>query len=497
MISKAWPAPLVKKLLTPRNILLAILVGGLILRVLYPLYYFRYQHDQDLIGWILKDILYNHHFRLIGQETSSQGVFIGPYFYYLLIPFYLVTSMHPGGGIIMVTLLGLFAIFSFYYVFSKIFDKKIGLIAALIYAVSYTIIFTDREVAPTMPVMLWSVWYLYGLWLILKGKSKAYLLLGFLLGLVWHLNLALAILTPLIPLTQVLSKKKLAIKEMLLGVVIFVVTLSPFFVFEARHGFSQTQAILSSLTSSKDYEGGATPGLAKLDRVMQVAYINTTRVFWGAHYPSFVTKITFYLLIIALALLTYKKILSRSLVVIMTSWLVLYITFFSLNPLNISEYYLNGMNVIWITIIAVSLARFRYKFWVLAAIVSLNLYSFSMHISSRNGYVEKMQLINFIKSDSATHGYPCVSISYITSGGYQFGYRYLFWRSGLRVNKPLKGSPIYSIVFPLSYVNKFDRNFGALGLVLPEYASYTKERVNAACEGVEDNLTEPMFGYTQ
>ena len=161
-----------------------------------------YGHDQDLAGWIIKDILVNGHLRLIGQETSSQGVFIGPLFYYLQIPFYLLTKMDSSGTIILVTILGLFSIFSFYFCFSKIFGKRVGLISAFIYSIGVYFIFTDREIVPTMPVYLWTVWFFYGLWLILNGKSKAYILLGTLLGIAWNFNMALVILTPLILLAQ-------------------------------------------------------------------------------------------------------------------------------------------------------------------------------------------------------------------------------------------------------------------------------------------------------
>ncbi len=118
-----------------------------------------YGHDQDLAGWIIKDIVINEHFRLIGQETSTQGVFIGGLFYYLLVPFYFFAGMDPFGGFYLVTIFGVFTIFSFYFVFSKVFGQKEGLLAAFFYSLSFYMVMNDREVVPTMPVLLWSVWY--------------------------------------------------------------------------------------------------------------------------------------------------------------------------------------------------------------------------------------------------------------------------------------------------------------------------------------------------
>lgn len=493
-----------KKFFTVRNILLIILLGGLILRVFHPLNYFQYQHDQDLAGWIIKDVVVNHHFRLIGQQTSSMGVFIGPLFYYFQIPFYLLTGMEPTGGLILVTILGMFSVFSFYWVLSRVFNNKVGLVASGIYAFSYLIVFFDREVAPTMPVMLWTVWYFYALWLLIKGKDRAYLLIGFLWGLVWEFNLALALLAPLVPLAQIFSKKKLVFKSIILGLVIFVATLSPFLLFETRHGFSQTKSIISSLTTNKDYSGGSTSGLAKLDRVMQLTYRNTTRLFWGFQYPESVERITFFLFVATFIFLVVKKILPKNLWITMGLWQILYLTFFTLNPLNVSEYYLNGMNVIWIAVISLGVVYLfekkglaKYGVIVIFLFLAANVYNFANHHSSRNGYVEKKALIEFIKKDAREHNYPCVAISYITTPGYQFGYRYLLYLSGLKVKEPISNAPVYSIVFPQSIVDKYDNAFGALGLILPDYNRYTSEGVEKSCEGEDDNLTRPMFGYTQ
>src|SRR5579859_2808482 len=101
-------------------ILILILIVGLFLRAYHPLQLFQYGQDNDLAGWFVRDILLNHHLRLIGQETSSHGIFIGPYFYYLQIPFYLLTHLDPSGALLLPIILGVFAIFSIYFVLEEI-----------------------------------------------------------------------------------------------------------------------------------------------------------------------------------------------------------------------------------------------------------------------------------------------------------------------------------------------------------------------------------------
>src|SRR3989304_8690751 len=79
-------------------LILIILILGLFLRLYKAQELFLYGHDHDLAGWFVRDVVENMHFRLIGQDTSTQGIFIGPVYYYLLVPFYLLSGMDPIGG---------------------------------------------------------------------------------------------------------------------------------------------------------------------------------------------------------------------------------------------------------------------------------------------------------------------------------------------------------------------------------------------------------------
>ncbi|EKD94560.1 MAG: hypothetical protein ACD_26C00034G0095 [uncultured bacterium] len=490
-------------ILKSKIILVAILILSFFLRVYNFKSYYVFSHDQDLASWIVKDIVVNGHLRLIGQETSSQGVFIGALFYYLQIPFYMLLAWNPLPSVFLSIILGVFATYSVYFVFSKIANSKIGLIGSFIYAISALIVFTDREVAPTMPVMLWTVWYLYSLFLIYKNKQlKGFILWAFLIGLVWHLNLALIILSPLVLVPLFYIRNKINLKFLMIGLIVLMVTNLPFIVFEYRHNFSQTKAIYLSLTTEKDYIQYTSIGFAKLDRVMQLVNKNTMSIFSKNIFikPGILSMLLFGLLIY---LIKIKKI-NIFLGITSILWLGLYITFFSTNSLNVSEYYFNGMNIIWIFIASFSLSELQnnklgkvamYLLLVLFTLSNLN-YIFRYN-TDRKGYVEKMELIRHIKEDSIKHGYPCVSVSYITNPGYNMGYRYLFWLEKMHVNNPISLSPVYTIVFPHSLVNSIDKSFGSLGLIYPDYKRYNKKGIDESCKGENSNLTDPMFGFTR
>lgn len=490
------------KMTKSKNFLvLSILLIGLFLRIYKARSLFVYSHDQDLSSWIVKDIVLNGHLRLGGQQTSILGVFIGPLFYYLLVPFYLLFRMDPVAGVALVTTFGIFSVGSSYFVFSKLFGKIAGLVGGLFWATSYFFIFNDREVVPTMPVVLWTLWFFYALNLLLKGNRLSYPLLGFLVGLIWNLNLALFLLVPLALLASTVARRKISFKGLLIGIVVALIVSLPLIFFEARHNFLQTRALLGS-SGSFNIDRPSFP--KSLDRTLYIVSRNTQRILLGSEvrvHDSF----SLTLLLVSLGLLIYKKKISKDLAILLVTWVSVYIVFFTLYPIVLSEYYLNGLAIVWFATIVLTISSLlspegRSRRWgmvLLVFLLTLNFYRFIKHPINRIGYLEKKALVSFIDEDSKKRGYPCVSVSYIVEPGYDLGYRYLFFLGGMHVNRPLSGSPVYTIVFPHSKVGRIDKSFGALGLVLPDYERYEREQVLQSCSGENSNLTDPMFGFTQ
>jgi 4-amino-4-deoxy-L-arabinose transferase-like glycosyltransferase len=468
---------------------------------------FYYGHDNDLAGWIIKDVVENRHLRLIGQETSTSGIFIGPLFYYLQIPFYLLTGMDPIGATFLVAFLGTFAVWSIYYVFGKIWNTRIGYMGAFIYALSFSTIFTDREVVPTMPVMLWTIWYLYGLWLLMNGKQRqSWILLGLLLGLIWHLNFALVLVLPLILIAFLLQKRKekqhifIDGKGLFFGLLILGITSLPLVIFEFRHDFQQTNALLNALTTDQH---DIVSGYEKFARTFHLASKNVANLLFGSVF-DIRYEITHIIVLLLGAFLLFKNKVDRRMGSVMYLWIVLFITFFSLYSKILSEYYLNGATIIYIAICAILLStlfssmKWRYVGWVLITLfAAINMYRFFSVTINKSGYVHRKAVVQAINKDALEKGYPCISVSYITDPGNNLGYRYFFWLENMHVNQPDSGSPVYTIVFPLKPIFKEDQSFGAIGLIYPDYNRYNVESVKESCSGQNSNLTDPMFGYTE
>lgn len=490
-----------KSLITP--IFLISLVLGFFIRSYQYKERFMYAHDNDLASWMVKDIVFDHHIRLVGQLTSSPGIFIGPLFYYMLIPFYWLSHWDPIGSVWYSLVIGIAGIASTYFVFTKLHGRPAGSFASFLYAVSWGLAGTEREVVPTTPVFLWTVWFYYAINLLFQGKKQGLLISFVLMAFVWHLNLALGLLFPLVIIAVLIHRKNYRFKDFVFPFISAFILSLPLFAFEIRHNFNQARSLLNTFSQMGSGEHGHI--VDKISHVFLYAARNATWLFYWDP-PKFISVyfLPCILIFVLLYLVFIKKTLPKYNLFLFPTWAFLIITFFVLHPINLSEYYLNGINILWIALTALLLSDLfasgifaKYFACVLLCLFSYhNILTLLEYPVNQSGYIQRKALVEYIAADSRAHGYPCVSVSYITSPGNNFGYRYFFFMENLHVNQPKSLSPVYSIVYPQSFVDRLDKSFGVIGLILPDYSRYTPEGVAKSCSGQNANLTDPMFGFT-
>lgn len=455
---------------------------------------FSYDHDSDLSAWIFKDIVIDGHLRLIGQQTSSLGLFIGPLFYYSLIPFYLATGLDPIGTAFYPLIVGLIGVLSMFFVVARIADKKTAAVAAVIYAASFSISSTERQVVPTAWIFVWSIWFVYSVHLIYQGRKLGLTIAAVLLSLVWHIQLVLVIAAIPMGLALISRLKSFKFRDFILPTVLLVVISTPLILFELRHDFIQFRSQFFSVQAAEQVSRTL---VEKSWHVLSIAAKNVNAIFWVRpnSIPDYVLPLV---ILVGAGILTIKKKISIQLVLTFILWASVFIGFFVFHHINLSEYYINSLNIMWIILTAILLARMG-KFGAILLIVFL-VYNLNIMISlpvNRSGYLDRKAMVDYIARDAKSHGYPCIAISFMTNPGYELGYRYLFWQKGMHVNRPDSNSPVYTIVFPHGRANRLDFTSGALGLVLPDYSRYNEKGVKESCSGENSNITDPMFGFTK
>lgn len=479
-----------------------ILLIGLFFRSYQFVERFEFAHDGDLYSWIVKDITVNHHFRLIGQLTSAPGIFIGPFFYYSLIPFFLLTQMDPIGALIPITILGLMTIFSYYFVLSKLFNKQVGLIAAFLYATLIATVNSDRWVVPTVTTSIWAIWYFYTTLNIARGNFFVLPILGILVGLIWNIHIALIPTLLAIPVALFLSKKIPTLKQIFLFFIPLIFILAPLIFFELRHNFQQTTSLFQNF-----FVKPASPtGFYKLTRVLEMITQNTNTLFFAPQSFKFTQNLFFVIIILISPLILVK---SRSLslkdLLPIYAWIFGMIFFFSISSSPISEYYFSNMGVIFIIFISLlfvylikMLKKSSYVILVILFIILFkNTYFLIRQDFYHKGYLEKKEVVNYIKQDAENKKFPCIGISYITSPGENVGFRYLLYLSNIHLVHPSLGVPTYNIVIPdeLS-LSEVKQKFGHIGVITPTYIP-PKDTIEKSCQTPNTNLTDPMLGYVE
>jgi len=483
------------------TILIIILGIALFFRTYKAYEWLDWAHDADLYGWIVKDILIHHHPRLIGQLTTAPGIFIGPAFYYMLTPFFALNNMLPYSGILPITIMGLVNVASTYYVFNKIFNREVGLIATFLQAVLLASFLFDRSVVPSTPTNLWILWFFYASVMITRRNRIAWPILGLLVGTIWHIHVALAPVLLVIPVAIYLSRAIPKLKDITFSLLAFIIPSIPLILFETRHGFQQAKSLLINFTA----DHGAGSGIDKfVDVISMIAKNINILVFspQGFENKNMQLVLTIGLLSLGLVLLK-KKLIDRNIVIISYVWIFAVVLFFSLNSSPISEYYFKSIEIIFIAFISVFLGFLfsKNKFGkvlvlLLLIIVGLkNCYYLINHKPFQKGYLTKKAIVDHIIKDSNAQGFPCVGISYITTPGENVGFRYLFWLNEIHVVHPQLGAPIYTIVIPSDLIDEKEQiRFGNIGVIppnpVPEY-----EQMIKVCEGENTNLTDPMFGF--
>lgn len=476
-----------------------ILLIGLFFRSYQVVERFEFAHDGDLYSWIVKDIVVNHHPRLIGQLTSAPGIFIGPIFYYSLIPFFFFTNMDPIGVTGFGVIIGFLTIISYYSILTKLFNKTSGLIAAFLHAVLIQNIGFDRWIVPTLPTKLWAIWYLYTLIMISRGNFSVLPILGILIGLIWHIHIALAPALLAIPVSLFISRKIPSKKMLLFSIATFFMTSLPLILFEFRHNFSQTISIIQNLIIPQSGENG----FPKLIKVLEMIAKNNSVLLFSPQSISEDLKLPLLILLLASTfLLIKKKMLKLKEILIIFTWITAIVLFFSISRTPISEYYFANLEIIFILFVSLLITIFiRYSksalyltLFILVIILVRNTAFFINMKPYQVGYTYRKNVADYIAQDAKSRGFPCVGITYITRLGENVGFRYFFYLNKLHIVHPSLDIPVYNIVLPFEYSKEVEKRIGVIGIIPPTNIP-SKEVIDKSCQTPDTNLTDPMLGY--
>lgn len=227
--------------------LILILLVGAFLRLYKINQYMTFLGDEGRDVIIVRNLLVHADPILIGPGTSVGGMYLGPLYYYFMAPFLLLANFSPIGPAVGVALLGVVTIYLVFIVGKDMFNKKTGLFASALFAISPTVITYSHSswnpnIMPFFAILsvysMWRVWKFkkYN-WLFVSAISFAFVLQSHYLGV---------LLAPV--LIGYWFFTRVPKRYSLISILLFTFLMSPLLIFDIRHDWMNSRALYKFLT---------------------------------------------------------------------------------------------------------------------------------------------------------------------------------------------------------------------------------------------------------
>lgn len=225
-------------------LLLLILTIGAFLRFYRISEYMAFLGDEGRDVLVVKRMIVDHQFTLLGPITSVGSVYMGPVYYYFMVPFLWAFNLNPVGPAVMVAFFSLATIFLLYRFGEEFFHTNVGIIASFFYAISPLTILYGRSSWNPNVVPFFGILLMYALCKACVGRRQKWLLIaGLSLGILIQLHYITFVFIPIILTILFLYRSRVTRKMVILGAVCTMLSYSPFLLFEIRHGFVNIHGI--------------------------------------------------------------------------------------------------------------------------------------------------------------------------------------------------------------------------------------------------------------
>jgi hypothetical protein len=423
------------------TLLIALLLGSYLrlIGVFTKSFAFTYDVGRDLLA--LASIVDVHKLILIGATTGIPGVFYGPWWYYLLSPFYFIFRGDPSGIALVMSVIGIISIVLAYVFGKKIGDSFLGLSLLLLFASSQVLVSLSAQIWNPNIAPLFVILTLFTLFKIFKLKDKVSLKYYLLLGLLLSLNIDIEILWgmlftagTLLSLVLVL-KKKINVKGILLLFLGALIVALPRIIFELRHSFIMTKSFFNFLFTKNPEDPSSIP----------VLFLNRVDVFFNQFTYSLSSEnvllgIIILFFVVFTIIVNYKKSpeLIKNFILYCTTVISVFFIATVFFKHAIWPHYLVGLPVLFILLFSLSLYILKkrinnnYLFYFVISIlflINLNLPGFVKSIrepvftGDASVYRNQVEVIDYVYSQNKNKDFKYVVY---TPPLYDYTYQYLF-----------------------------------------------------------------------
>jgi len=331
-------------------ILILILGLALFLRVYRTQDFLGFWFDQGRDAKVIWEFIHNGKFFLVGPVTGIAGIFRGPWYYWLITPFYWLGNGNPVWPAVFLSLTTVFAIYLVYKITSRVADSRVGLLAAFIAAVSFPLMHASRWLSNPTPMFVISMLLVYFLFKVLDGKKWAWIAVGFLFGQAMQFGSATEIfIIPALIIYFFNKPTRPDLKILTFSLLAVLICFLPQIIFDFRHQGILSQNIVKFFIADKSFQ------LSFLDtlKVRLPFYVNT---FSSKLFPTNLLAAYLFLPLAALHL-RHKKSAHFNLLLTLFATPLIGMLFFHGNEGNVYDYYFTFFYLIFVIIFTVLLSR--------------------------------------------------------------------------------------------------------------------------------------------
>lgn len=221
------------------GLLTAVIAAGLFLRVYRVNQILGFYYDQGRDALVIWEFWHKGKFFLVGPTTGIAGIFRGPFYYYLIAPFYFVGGGDPSWPAVFLAVTSVMAIGLAYYLGMKIQDRVTGLLAAIISSFSFYMVMAGRWLSNPTPMLLLSMILVWMMILVTEGKRWAWVVIALTAGLsLFHFGSAGEVFYfGAIGVLAIWQRKNLPKgRWLLISIGMLALTAMPQVLFDLRHG---------------------------------------------------------------------------------------------------------------------------------------------------------------------------------------------------------------------------------------------------------------------
>lgn len=351
-------------------ILLAITALAFFLRFYRLRDYMLFLGDQGRDVLVVKKMLVDGKFTLLGPVASVGGFYLGPIYYYFIAPFLLISGFDPIGPAFFPAILGsLTPLILFFYLKSR-FSIKTALIAGFLYAVSPVLVKYNRfswnpNVVPFFSLLFFIAWEKY----ISSQKKLFAFLTGVIIGILFQLHYLAFIFAPVIGLMAIIKYKtnwRKIIQVFVTCVFGLIIGWLPFIVYEVRHNMQNFSGLVEFISR----QDGTNVGF-DATRYFKTVFANSNLIlYYLFNLPTSISYI-FLIIMIGYIVKNHKQILSQ--------FVIFSILVLSLYKGKMGEHYYNIIYALFLIITADILSRLlSKKFWFVGITSLIIIFCFSI-----------------------------------------------------------------------------------------------------------------------